>query len=145
MLSFGAILRVSARGKSLCLLGPPRSPASAVWSRGFTRTGASLSEVLVGSPAPPTVEEDGPGPSFLYRAEATYIGDGIDIAALRARPEFQGCFSASHRGALLLGPHQSTDPDTAEAEVRAIVDGHWLIFVWGYPLLAGPFMGIFNV
>ncbi|KAK2079665.1 hypothetical protein QBZ16_002060 [Prototheca wickerhamii] len=94
MLSFGAILRASARGK---------------------------------------IEEDGPGPSFLYRAEATYIGDGIDIAALRARPEFQGCFSASHRGALLLGPHQSTDPDTAEAEVRAIGRRH------GPYLVAFPF------
>lgn len=68
--------------------------------------------------SPPTeLAREAAGPSLLYRVEATYIGDSIDIGALRARPEFQGCFSASHRGAVLLGPHQSVDPDTAESEV----------------------------
>lgn len=52
-----------------------------------------------------------------YRVEATYIGATIDVSALHSKPEFQGCFSAMHRGALLLGPHQNVDPDTAEEQV----------------------------
>lgn len=88
------------------------------------------------SPSPPAPDASTSGPESLaqnahpasrdvnrlvtrqnYRVEATYIGATIDVSALHSKPEFQGCFSAMHRGALLLGPHQSLDPDTAEEQV----------------------------
>lgn len=63
---------------------------------------------------------DAPPTRQHYKVEANYIGSSINVNALHARPEFQGCFSAKHRGALLLGPHQSNDPDTAEEEASRL-------------------------
>lgn len=53
-------------------------------------------------------------PSQNVRVEATYVGSGINIYELMARPEFSGHYQRLHKGTVILGLTNEHVPEKAE-------------------------------